>query len=88
MTATATPVDKTTTGQRREIARYRITAGERVIYAQRVDGSVRLTDKPAGTGRSYLIEPGLHTMAELEAIVADYLEQAAERDTVPVLIDP
>jgi hypothetical protein len=44
-------------GQRVELARYTIPAGERVLYGQRVDGVVRVTDNPAnGRGRAYLIE--------------------------------
>ena len=39
---------------------------------------MRLVDVPAeGRGRRYVIERELTSMAELEAIVADYLEQAA-----------
>jgi hypothetical protein len=67
-----------------EQARYTITAGERVIYGQRIRGVVRLVDVPAeGRGRRYLIERELTSMAELEAIVADYLDQAARWDAVP-----
>lgn len=67
-----------------ELARYTTTAGDRVIYGQRVLGVVRLVDVPAaGHGRRYLIERGLASMAELEAIVADYLDQAARWDTIP-----
>lgn len=72
------------TNERVELARYRISAGERVVYGQRVLGVVRLVDVPAaGEGRRYLIERGLERMAELEAIVADYLEQAARWDAIP-----
>ena len=72
------------TNPRVEIARYTITAGERVIYGQRVLGVVRLTDVPAdGLGRHYLIERELTRMPELEAIVADYLRQAERWDAVP-----
>ena len=35
------------TNPRVELARYTITAGERIIYGQRVLGVVRLTDVPA-----------------------------------------
>src|SRR5215207_6875472 len=46
-------------------------------YGQRVLGVVRLVDVPAaGDGRRYVIERGVTRMTELEAIVADYLEQA------------
>jgi hypothetical protein len=72
------------TNARVELGRYAISAGERVIYGQRVLGVVRLVDVPAaGRGRRYLIERGLTSMAELEAIVADYLEQAARWDAIP-----
>jgi hypothetical protein len=64
--------------------RYTITAGDRVIYGQRVLGVVRLVDVPAdGPGRRYVIERGLTSMAEREAIVADYLAQTARWDAAP-----
>ena len=66
------------------LGRYTISAGERVIYGQRVLGVVRVVDVPAvGCGRRYVIERGLTSMAELEAIVADYVHQAAVWDAVP-----
>jgi hypothetical protein len=71
-------------GDRVELGRYRITSGERVIYGQRVLGVVRLVDVPvAGRGRQYVIERELTSMAELEAIVADYLQQAAIWRAIP-----
>jgi hypothetical protein len=87
MTATAPtrPTDARPTNPPRELARYRISAGERIVLGQRVLGVVRLTDVPAdGHGRRYLIERGLTAMAELEALVADYLTQAQRWDAVPV----
>jgi hypothetical protein len=67
-----------------ELAHYGLSAGERVIYGQRVLGVVRLVDEPAdGHGRRFIIERELTVMAELEAIVADYLEQAAAWDVIP-----
>ncbi len=72
------------TNERVELGRYTITSGERVIHGQRVLGVVRLVDVPAGgDGRRYVIERGLTCMAELEAIVADYLQQAGLWDAVP-----
>jgi hypothetical protein len=74
----------TSAGERVELGRYTISAGERVIYGQRVLGVVRVVDVPAGgRGRRYVIERGLTSMTELEAIVADYLQQAAVWDAVP-----
>ena len=73
-----------TPGERVELGRYTISAGERVIYGQRVLGIVQVVDVPAdGLGRRYIIERGLSSMSELEAIVADYLQQAAVWDAVP-----
>ena len=72
------------TNERVELARYTITAGERVIYGQRIRGVVRLVDVPAeGRGRRYVIERELTSMGELQAIVADYLDQAARWDAIP-----
>ena len=75
---------RTEANGRVEPGRYAISAGERVIYGQRVLGVVRVVDVPAaGRGRRYIIERGLTSMAELEAIVADYLQQAAVWDAIP-----
>jgi hypothetical protein len=66
-------------GTRVELARYTISAGERVVWGQRIEGVVRLSDVAAdGRGRRYLIERGIACMAELQAIVADYVAQADE----------
>ena len=84
MTATAPAPAERPTNERVELARYTVGADERVIYGQRVLGVVRLVDHPAnGHGRCYLIERELTVMAELEAIVADYLKQAAIWDEIP-----
>jgi hypothetical protein len=86
MTAPTTSVRKRGTNERVELARYTIGGGERVISGQRVRGVVRLVDAPArGRGRRYVIERELTAMAELEAIVADYLKQATIWNTIPAL---
>jgi hypothetical protein len=47
-------------GKRTELARYTVAEGERILYGQRIDGIVRVTDRPAGRGgRAYLVERGL-----------------------------
>ena len=67
-----------------ELARYSVTDDERVILAQRILGVVRLVDAPAvESGRRYVIERELTSMAELEAIVADYLDQADRWNAIP-----
>ena len=78
-------------GKRTELARYRIPAGERVLYGQRVDGVVRVTDRPAQPGgRSYLVECELERDGNgaLDALVADYLAQAQKLAAVPMSVAP
>ena len=84
MSAVAT---KPQVGQRVELGRYEITAGERIVYGQRVNGVVRVTDKPAGgRGRSFLVERGLTSNSELEAIVADYVSESERRDEPAAIV--
>jgi hypothetical protein len=73
-------------GQRVELGRYNISSGERVLYGQRVNGVVRITDNPGADGRAYLVDRGLEEdgYAALQALVADYLDQARELDDVPM----
>jgi hypothetical protein len=76
-------------GKRTELARYTVAEGERILYGQRIDGIVRVTDRPASQGgRAYLVERGLETKGELDAVVADYLGQAAKLDCPPVAVCP
>jgi hypothetical protein len=72
------------TNARHALARYTVSAGERIVYAQRVLGVVRLVDEPAaGDGRRYVIERELTVMSELEALLADYLDQATTWGVIP-----
>jgi hypothetical protein len=78
-------------GVRMELARYTVPVGERVLYGQRVDGVVRVTDVPArGGGRAYLVERELERdgYEALQALVADYLDQAALLEDVPMAVSP
>jgi hypothetical protein len=76
------------TGPRVELARYSVTAGDRVLYGQRIDRVVRLTDVPLEAGgRAYLVERALEeegSNAALHALIADYLRQASVLDAVPM----
>lgn len=80
------------TGHRVELARYTLPGGdERILYGQRVDGVVRVTDVPAhGSGRAYLVERGLEQdgYAALKALTADYLQQAELFAAVPMTVCP
>jgi hypothetical protein len=72
---------------RMELARYTVSGGERVLYAQLAGGCVRVTDRPgSGAGRSYLVErqPQVDGYPALQALIADYLQQAHELDEVPM----
>ena len=86
MSAAATPAPGV--GRRVELARYTVPViGERVLYGQRVDGVVRVTDSPAhGRGRSYLVERGLEHdgFDALNALVADYIAQSERLGEIPM----
>jgi hypothetical protein len=74
-------------GERVELARYSTRTGERVLYGQRIDGVVRVTDSPSqGRGRAYLIERGLEQdgYAALKALVADYTAEAKRLNAIPM----
>ena len=84
------------TNPKHEQARYTLPNGsERVIYAQRVNGHVRLTDEPSDAlagARAYVIErnldliqieDGTSAQAHMKALVADYVLQAELRGHVP-----
>ena len=85
--ATSTTANQSSVGQRTELARYHINSGARVLYGQRINGCVRITDRPAsGSGRSYLVERELEQdgYSALKALVADYIEQSRELGQVPM----
>lgn len=79
-------------GPRVELARYTLPSGEqRIVYGQRVDGVVRVTDAPAAPGsRAYVVERGLeqHDPDSLRALVADYVKQAQVLGDVPMAMCP
>jgi hypothetical protein len=78
-------------GERIELARYSVPVGERVLYGQRVNGVVRVTDVPAcGRGRAYLVERELEQDGydALKALVSDYLDQAELLEDVPMAVSP
>lgn len=86
-TTTAITAPAVSVGGRRELGRYTLGEGERVIYGQRILGHVRIVDTPAvaGEGRSWIIESNLEEegMAAVTALVADYLDQAQRHHTIP-----
>jgi hypothetical protein len=79
-TAQRTPTRQTTAaGRRVEQARYRVPAGTRALYAQRVDGRVALVDAPIDhDDRVLLIERHVESVGELDGIVAAYVEHSTQ----------
>lgn len=72
---------------RTELARYTVSAGERVVLGRRTGTAVTVTDRPAsGDGQTYLVErvPDADGQAAVHALVADYVAQARELDEVPM----
>ena len=69
-----------TAGQRRELARYQLHTGPRVLYAQRIDGRVAIADVPAhDRGRVYLVERHIESQAAMTGLLADYLAETERR---------
>jgi hypothetical protein len=75
---------------RTELARYTLPEGERVLYGQRIDGVVRVIDRPAASAtpssRAYLVERGLGRRNELDALITDYLAEANRLQEVPMSV--
>jgi hypothetical protein len=74
-------------GELTELACYEVRGIQRVLYGQRIDGCVRVTDRPAsGAGRSYLVDRGLEHdgYLALKALVADYTRHAQELGDIPM----
>jgi hypothetical protein len=70
-----------------ELARYSVTgSGERIVARQRVDGHVRVVDRPAGRGGAYLVESELEVdgPGAVDAIVTDYLREAQKAGAIPM----
>jgi hypothetical protein len=86
MTATL-PTANPRRGQPVELGRYTADTGQRVLIAKRspTTGRVALYDIPTGQREPrFIVEPYLDSLAELEAIVADYLTQARKRGYCPM----
>jgi hypothetical protein len=76
-------------GERRGLARHRLPTGERVLYGQRINGHVAVSDVPAGEhGRVYLVERHIESQAALDALLTDYLAEAQQRGEPAALIAP
>jgi len=80
------------TGDRVELTHYTVAhGGERLLYGQRVNGSVRVTDVPRTPGgRAYLVERDLQLDGNtaLRALVSDYLAQSKRLNAIPMACSP
>ena len=65
------------------LAEYDCDEGTRQLIEERVDGTVRITDQRPG-GHTYLVDEGFGSNAELEALVADYLNKARQLGYAPM----
>jgi hypothetical protein len=76
------------TGQPQILATYRCDEGCRQLVGQRIKGKVALSDVPVGAhGKVYLVERHLPCKAELDGLIADYLDMAAQLDRPPLRAD-
>ena len=73
-------------GERIELARYAVPVGERVLYGQRVNGVVRVTDVPAGgRGRAYLVERELELLVVLPKLLIEVVPLGGAGPRGPLL---
>ena len=79
MSATTTQAPRTT-GKTMVLATYTCDEGTR----QRVDGLVQITDRRPAGGRSYLVDQGFESMAEVQALVEDYTAKAKRLGYAPM----
>jgi hypothetical protein len=84
MTATHTDID-VIGAEGTELARYRVSAGERVLMGWRRGGGVEVTDRPLqGRARAYLVDRGFRGFEQLAAFLSDYVDQARRLDACPM----
>lgn len=85
MTPTTQTPDGRRTGQPRQLARYETDTGQRVLIAKRCSGKVALFDLPVKSHQPrFIVEPHLQSMAELDALISDYLSVAERLGYCPM----
>ncbi|MGA8745447.1 MAG: hypothetical protein WB507_06260 [Solirubrobacterales bacterium] len=68
-----------------EVARYRVSSGERIVVGRRGPDGAEIVDVPAaGVGRAFHVDRGYREALALSAFVKDYLAQAARLDACPM----
>jgi len=70
-----------------QLGSYEFTGGRRILCGQRINGVVRVTDRPAeGSGRCYLVRH-VHDgdgYSVLQALVSEYTREARQLDQIPI----
>ncbi|HXF00077.1 MAG TPA: hypothetical protein VN458_07005 [Solirubrobacterales bacterium] len=83
-----TPTDtRPPSGTAVELGRYVTDLREqRILLGRQIDSVVHIYDAPLGTGlgRTYFVERGFETRAELAMLVRDYLRQAERLGCCPM----
>ena len=68
-----------------ELARYRVSGGERVLMGWRRPAGIEVSDRPLeGRARGYLVDRGFRCAEQLTAFLGDYLAQARLLDACPM----
>lgn len=69
-----------------ELARYRVSGGERVLMGWHRGSGIEVSDRPLDLSRDrgYLVDRGFRCFEQLAAFVNDYLVQAARLDAPPM----
>lgn len=68
-----------------ELARYRVSGGERVLMGWMRSGGVEVTDRPTeGRARAYVVDRGIRDYEQLCAFVVDYVDVAERLDGCPM----
>jgi hypothetical protein len=77
-----------TAGTPHELARYQLADGStRALIAQRINGRVAISDLPTtDEGRVYLVERHVASQAEMDALVAAYIEDSTRRGEPAALV--
>ena len=68
-----------------ELARYRVSGGERVLMGWGRPGGIEVSDVPVERGsRGYVVDRGFRCAEQLTAFLGDYLSQATRLDACPM----
>jgi alpha-D-ribose 1-methylphosphonate 5-triphosphate synthase subunit PhnG len=84
-TTTTEPARTPARGRVVQLAHYTANGQRRILIGHRVDGLPRVSDTPAdGHGHTYVVETDFNSTGELDALIDDYLQQAALADAIPM----